>query len=222
MTIWDCKCPPVTHGLLRVESIRSITQSINTENCAEVLKTSYAYFFDWSLSHVCHQDVESKNIINKGCFYDAKWDMSESKICCRKRLSVCLRPLSCSCVALQGVCASPGPDVPYWTSGQRQRGTARWQAELRSSQWGRSTCCLQLQTPEEEEELLFPWKQDHFLWSWSSSVWTVPAQQPGKDTQSGHKHIYSKTGNLQLVFLDRDSWHLMFSAAFFLCLTVLC
>lgn len=84
---------------------------------------------------------------------------------------------------LQGFFASPRPNVPYRTYGRHWGGTAEWQ---RSSQWRGSSCCLQLRTPQEEEELLFPWKHDHFLWSWSSSVWTVPARQSGKDTQRGH------------------------------------
>lgn len=82
---------------------------------------------------------------------------------------------------LQGLRASPGPNVPSRTSGRCSCGTAGWQTELQSSRWRGSSCCLQLQTPEEEEELLFPWKHNHVLRSRSSSVWTVPARQPGKD-----------------------------------------
>lgn len=102
---------------------------------------------------------------------------------------------------LKGVCAPPGSDVPHRASRYRGRTTGQ-RTELWRPQWWGSSCCLQLQTPEEEEELLFPWKHDHFLWSRSSSVWTVPARQSGKDTLDGHNQIYGAFDHYMQTFIQ--------------------
>lgn len=81
----------------------------------------------------------------------------------------------------QGVCSDPGSGLPYRAPRWRWSGCPGCQTWLWNARRRGASRRLQLQTPQEEEKLLFPWKRNNFLRPWGSSIWTVPARQFGNN-----------------------------------------
>lgn len=115
---------------------------------------------------------------------------------------------------LQGVCADPGSDLPdraprwRWSWSPWGR-TQRWNAQRRGT-----SRRLQLQTPQEEEKRLFPWKRDDLLRPRGSSACTVAARQFGNDAQSEHwssRTFFNEAVNRSYIFGFFFSWLLVSS-----------